>query len=68
MQYTNYEQAAEGLGAKGILVETKGSNDGDDTALRDAFQRARKLARDGSPVVVNCFIGHSSFREGSIAV
>ena len=58
---TDYERAAEGLGARGLRL--------DDPARVDAVLReARDLARSGRPVYVNARIGRSDFRKGSISM
>jgi acetolactate synthase-1/2/3 large subunit len=58
---TAYEQAAEGLGARGLRLE--------DPARIDAvLQEARAIAHEGRPVYVNARIGRSDFRKGSISM
>ena len=52
---------AEGLGAKGILVE-KASD------LLQALRDAKAFARAGSPVLVNLHLGKSEFRKGAISM
>lgn len=61
--YLDYHKAVEGLGAKGILLDSTDSN-----RLQDAFLKARELYAQGHSVLVNCLIGKTSFREGSISV
>jgi acetolactate synthase-like protein len=58
---TDYERAAEGLGARGLRLEDAG---GVDAVLR----QARDLARSGRPVYVNARIGRTDFRQGSISM
>jgi acetolactate synthase-1/2/3 large subunit len=58
---TDYHRAAEGLGAKGILVE-KASD------LLQALRDAKAFARAGSPVLVNLHLGKSEFRKGAISM
>jgi acetolactate synthase-1/2/3 large subunit len=58
---TGYEQAAEGLGARGLRLE--------DASRVDAVLReARDLAREGRPVYVNARIGRTDFRQGSTSL
>jgi thiamine pyrophosphate-dependent acetolactate synthase large subunit-like protein len=58
---TDYDRAAEGLGARGLRL--------DDPARVDAvLSEARDLARSGRPVYVNARIGRSEFRKGSISM
>jgi acetolactate synthase-like protein len=58
---TDYERAAEGLGARGLALGR-----GDDAAA--ALSQACRLARDGRPVYVNARIGRTEFRKGSISM
>ena len=57
---TDYERAAEGLGARGLALP------GGDTAA--VLAQACRLARDGRPVYVNARIGRTEFRKGSISM
>ncbi|RWS13453.1 hypothetical protein B4U79_06161 [Dinothrombium tinctorium] len=61
--YTTYEQAAEGLGAKGFVLDA-----GDEEKLKEVFNKSRQLNLEGHPVLINCLIGKTKFREGSISV
>jgi acetolactate synthase-like protein len=58
---TAYERAAEGLGARGLVLD-----DAEEIApvLRDAVA----VARSGRPVYVNARIGRTDFRKGSISM
>ena len=58
---TDYERAAEGLGARGLRLDEAGRTD---AVLREA----RDLARSGRPVYVNAWIGSTDFRKGSISM
>ncbi len=58
---TDYERAAEGLGACGLRLER-----GDD--VDRVLEQARELAREGRPVYVNARIGRTGFRKGSISM
>ena len=58
---TDYERAAEGLGACGLRL---GPGDDPDAVLAPA----RALARAGRPVYVNAHIGRTDFRKGSISM
>jgi acetolactate synthase-like protein len=58
---TDYERAAEGLGARGLRLDEAGRTD---AVLREA----RDLARSGRPVYVNARIGSTGFRKGSISM
>ncbi|TJY61003.1 thiamine pyrophosphate-binding protein [Sinimarinibacterium sp. CAU 1509] len=58
---SDYHAAAEGLGAKGLVIR----NDGESAAV---LRSARELARAGQPVLVNALLGGSDFRKGSISM
>jgi acetolactate synthase-1/2/3 large subunit len=58
---TRYDEVVRGFGAEGILVRSE-----DEVA--PALQRAKALAKQGRPVLVNVFINRSQFREGSISL
>ncbi len=61
LAHSDYERAAEGLGARGLRVEVPED-------LDRVLGEARRLARAGSPVYVNARIGRSGFRRGSISI
>ncbi len=58
---TDYERAAEGLGARGLRLDDAARVDG---VLREAVA----AARSGRPVYVNARIGRTDFRKGSISM
>ena len=58
---TEYHRAAEGLGAKGYLLETLA----DAEAVLDS---ARADARRGKPALINVRLAKSEFRKGSISM
>ena len=64
LEYSDYEKVAEGYGGRGLRLD--GTNTGDD--IEKALTDAQTLSREGKPVLVNCLIGKSNFREGSISV
>jgi acetolactate synthase-1/2/3 large subunit len=61
LAFTSYEKVAEGFGAKGIVVRRE-------SQVRAALLKAKELAKQGHPVLVNCLISRSAFREGSISL
>lgn len=63
LAYTNYHDAVEGLGAKGIVLDKQ-----DKHKIGETYDLAKKLSRNGQPVLINALIGKSKFREGSISV
>jgi len=56
-----YEQAAEGLGARGFRLEAAAVSE---LVLREALA----VARSGRPAYVNALIGRSDFRKGSLSM
>jgi acetolactate synthase-1/2/3 large subunit len=58
---TDYHRAAEGLGARGLLVERA-------EALPAALREAKAIAQAGMPVLVNVHLDKSEFRKGSISM
>ena len=61
LRRTDYHTVAEGYGAEGILVTDIDEAD-------DAIDRAKELAAQGTPVVLNVHISQTDFREGSISM
>jgi len=58
---TAYHEVAAGFGAEGIVVKTTAE-------VPDALLRARAAAKAGKPVLINVWLNHSDFREGSISM
>ncbi len=58
---TAYDKVAEGLGGVGFAVS-------DIDALPAVLEQAKKLAKEGKAVLINCHIGKSEFRKGSISM
>ena len=58
---TDYERAAEGLGARGLALARR-------TTPRPSSPRRAGSPRDGRPVYVNARIGRTEFRKGSISM
>lgn len=58
---TDYHAVAAGFGAEGIVVRR-----GEEVA--PALRRAREIARRGKPVLVNAWLDHTAFREGSLSM
>jgi thiamine pyrophosphate-dependent acetolactate synthase large subunit-like protein len=61
LRRSDYHVAAEGLGAKGLLI-TKSADAG--AVLASAIAETRR----GSPVVVNAHLARTDFRKGSISM
>ena len=62
-QFTNYEVVAEGYGGKGYKLDR--SNEG---RMAEVLKEAQKSMAEGKSVLVNCLIGKTNFREGSLSV
>ena len=65
LDYSSYETVAEGFGGRGFLLD----RDSDNAAIRDTLRQAQEVSRrEKKPVLINCLIGKTNFREGSISV
>jgi acetolactate synthase-1/2/3 large subunit len=58
---SDYHEVAAGFGAAGLLVKRP-------EEVAPALSRARELARQGRPVLVNVWLDKTAFREGSLAM
>jgi thiamine pyrophosphate-dependent acetolactate synthase large subunit-like protein len=58
---TDYHAVAAGFGAEGIVVR-RGEE------VTPALRRAREIARQGRPVLVNAWLDRTAFREGSLSM
>jgi len=58
---SDYHRVVEGFGAKGLKV-TQASE------LPGVFAEAKRLAAEGTPVLINAHISKTEFRKGSISV
>ena len=63
VQFRSYETVAEGYGGIGLLVDRLKENE-----ISDVLRRAQQITSEGRSVLVNCLIGRTSFRDGSISV
>lgn len=61
LNFSNYQDVVKGLGAEGILIRKE-------SELAAGLQKAKELAKQGKPVLVNVLINRSAFREGSISL
>ena len=64
LNYCSYDTVAQGFGGQGFVL----NGDSSDDDIRSTLQKAQALSREGKPVLINCLIGKSNFREGSISV
>ena len=58
---SDYHKVVEGFGARGLLLD-------DPSRIQETLAEARRLAREGVPVLVNAHIGDTDFRKGSISL
>jgi thiamine pyrophosphate-dependent acetolactate synthase large subunit-like protein len=58
---TDYDKVAAGFGAEGLLVKTMAE-------VPAALAKARELAKQGKPVLVNVWLDKTAFREGSLSM
>ncbi|MFW9995885.1 MAG: thiamine pyrophosphate-binding protein [Candidatus Odinarchaeota archaeon] len=56
-----YEKVVEGFGVEGILLK-------EESSIRETLERARKINKQGKPVLINALIDRTDFRDGSIAM
>jgi len=61
LRHTDYHLAAEGLGAKGFLLDNPKN-------IETVLNKAKKAAASGQPVLINALLGRSSFRDGSVSM
>jgi acetolactate synthase-1/2/3 large subunit len=61
LEATDYDRAAEGLGARGLRLD-------DASRLGPVLEEARGVARGERPVYVNALLGRTDFRKGSLSI
>jgi len=61
LRHTDYHVAAEGLGARGFLLNSV-------EQIGSVLEQAKQVAAGGQPVLINAILGSSSFREGSLSM
>jgi acetolactate synthase-like protein len=61
LKYSDYHIVAKGYGAEGFLVK-------DQSNIQNILDEAKKLSKQGKPVLINALIGKTNFREGSISM
>ena len=65
LEYCNYDVVANGFGGVGYKLDGKSS----DKDIVKTLEKAQQVSRsDKKPVLVNCLIGRTDFRDGSISV
>ena len=64
LEYRSYEVVAKGFGGRGFVMDRGLS----DEQIRDMLREAQEISREGKPVLINCLIGKTNFRAGSISV
>jgi acetolactate synthase-1/2/3 large subunit len=61
LRRTAYHTVAEGYGGVGLLLD-------DPAKIDETLDRAKAIAREGKPVLVNVHIARTDFRKGSISI
>jgi acetolactate synthase-1/2/3 large subunit len=61
LRHSDYHLAAEGLGARGFLLDSPDK-------IREVLLQAKQAASEGQPVLINAILGRSNFRDGSISM
>ena len=61
LRRTDYHRVAEGYGGVGLKLDKP-------EAIGKTLERAKKLASEGKPVLINALIGATDFRKGSISI
>lgn len=61
LRRTDYHVVARGYGGQGLVLD-------DPAKIESTLEQAQALAREGHAVVVNCMIGKTDFRKGSISI
>jgi len=61
LRYSDYHLVAKGYGAEGLFVN-------DYSNVPEVLIEAKKLLKEGKPVLINALIGKTRFREGSISM
>ena len=63
VQFSDYDTVAVGYGGVGLSLDRTS-----DAHIEDVFCQAHQEALQGRSVLVNCLIGKTSFRDGSVSV
>lgn len=61
LRHTDYHQTAIGFGGEGLKIDSP-------EQIPEVLMRARELAAQNKPVLVNVLIGKTDFRKGSISM
>eukprot|EP00960_Hanusia_phi_P042093 755311-Hanusia_phi.AAC.1 len=61
LTHADYHEVARGFGGRGFLVRSK-------QGFLQAMREAKQIAAGGCPVLINCLIARSDFREGSLSI
>lgn len=64
LSYCDYEEVARGYGGAGVKLDSDKSAE----EIKAELEKAQRLSRSGKPVLINCLIGKTDFRDGSISV
>ena len=59
--HTDYHEVAKGYGGVGLLLT-------DAAKVDETLDEAKRLSREGKPVLINVHLAASDFRKGSISI
>ncbi|ELU06807.1 hypothetical protein CAPTEDRAFT_171517 [Capitella teleta] len=63
LQFSEYERVARGYGGMGVRMDRS-----NEAQMKEILEEAQKQSAAGNSYLINCLIGKTSFREGSISV
>lgn len=63
LTFCDYDKVAEGYGGTGYKLSEETAED-----IKATFMKAKEDCKNGKPALVNCLIGKTDFREGSLSV
>ena len=61
LSYNDYHTVVQGYGGKGLFLNNT-------EKIEETLYNAKKIAKSGSPVLINALIGKTNFRKGSISM
>ncbi|XP_041467201.1 2-hydroxyacyl-CoA lyase 2-like [Lytechinus variegatus] len=63
LAFCDYDKAVEGIGGVGIKLTNESKDE-----IHQKLIEAQEISKKGKPVLINCLIGKTDFRNGSISV
>ena len=62
LEFSSYEKVVEALGGKGVLLKDQEDN------IEGSLEECKQTLKEGKSALLNCLIGTTDFRDGSISV